>query len=397
MFARFYVYSFCALFAGALMCFNAAASAGKPVKVFILSGQSNMEGKASATTLEAVLNNTEHEHHKVVKHLKQDGHWVQRDDVFVTFLDRKATLLSPLHGPLSVGFGSLKNMKDERGKWQNHPGVGPELGIGWVLGEHFDEPVLLIKAAWGGRSVRQTFRPPSAMPSEAALLAHLDKRKQKHPDATLDEVRESYGSDYRKVLSEVARVLENIDQYVPGYKASDGYEVAGFIWFQGWNDMVSGGNPDYTEQLAHFIRDMRRDLSVPGLPFVIGELGNGGIDARKGALQFREQQRAVAQKDAFRGNVAFAETAKYWPAHLDKSEEYRAFGKLAGANKRKSLDDPTRVDPDEFLRVNWTEKTAHIKPYVSDRPYHYMGSGLCYYQMGESMGRAMVGLVEGKQ
>ncbi|MEM6260233.1 MAG: sialate O-acetylesterase [Planctomycetota bacterium] len=393
---RFYLHPLIALVVTALLPFHAAASSGKPVKVFILSGQSNMEGKASATTLEAVLNNPEHEHRGVIKHLKQDGQWVERDDVFVTYLDRKATELSPSHGPLSVGFGSLMKLKDENGRWHNHPGVGPELGIGWVLGEHFDEPVLLIKAAWGGRSVNHTFRPPSAMPSEADLQAHLERRKTKNPDATLGELRASYGEDYRKVLSEVTRVLDDIDQYVPGYDEAAGFEIAGFVWFQGWNDMVSGGNPAYTEQLAHLIRDMRRDLHAPGLPFVIGELGHKGVDAGGGYERFRRWQRAVVAMDEFTGTVAYAETAKYWPTHLDTSEEYRAFGKLAGANKRKPLDDPTRVDPAEFVRVNWTEKHAHIMPYRSDRPFHYMGSGLCYYRMGESMGRAMVGLIDGR-
>lgn len=393
---RFYLYPLIALFVCILLPFNAAASSAKPIKVFILSGQSNMEGKASASTLDAVLNNPEHEHRDTIKHLKKDGQWVKREDVFVTFLDRKKTELTPTHGPLSVGFGSLMKLKDENGRWHNHPGVGPELGIGWVLGEYFDEPVLLIKAAWGGRAVGYTFRPPSAMPAEAELQAHLDKTKHKHPDRTIEDLRENYGSDYRKVLSEVARVLEDIDQYVPGYQEANGYEIAGFIWFQGWNDMVSGGNTAYPEQLSHFIRDMRRDLKAPDMPFVIGELGHKGLDAGGGYERFRQWQREVAAMDAFQGNVAYAETAKYWPTHLDTSEEYRAFGKLAGANKRKSLDDPTRVDPAEFVRVNWTQKHAHIMPYRSDRPFHYMGSGLCYYQMGESMGRAMLELLDKK-
>ncbi|MEM9348320.1 MAG: sialate O-acetylesterase [Planctomycetota bacterium] len=393
---RFYPYTFIVLLISALLPFNAAASSSNSVKVFILSGQSNMEGKGSATTLEAVLNNPEHKHRDVIKHLKQDGEWVKRDDVFVTYLDRKATELSPAHGPLSVGFGSLKKQKDENGKWYNVPGVGPELGIGWVLGEHFDEQVVLIKAAWGGRSVKHTFRPPSAMPSGAELQAVHAAAKQKNPGKMFEEVRSKYGEDYRKVLTEVARVLDDLDQYVPGYNKDVGYELAGFIWFQGWNDMVGGGNPDYTEQMAHFIRDMRRDLGAPGLPFVIGEMGCQGVSAGDGYARFREQQHAVAEIEAFQGNVAVAETAKYWPKHLDTSKEYRAFGRELRANNAKALDDPTRVDPDEFVRVNWTEKHAAIMPYRSDRPFHYMGSGLCYYRMGASMGRAMVGLLDEK-
>ncbi|MBX2852403.1 MAG: sialate O-acetylesterase [Phycisphaeraceae bacterium] len=135
---------------------------------------------------------------------------------------------------------------------------------------------------------------------------------------------------------------------MPGYKKEDGYELAGLIWFQGWNNMVGGGNPAYTEQLAHFIRDMRKDLGAPGLPFVIGEMG----------------------------------------------EDWQAFRELAKANESKPEDDPTRIHPGEFYKINWEQKNRDRLKFQSDRAYHYMGSGLCYYQMGEPMGKAMLGLYQ---
>lgn len=70
------------------------------------------------------------------------GKWRVRDDVFIHYLQRK--------GPLTVGFGAKETM------------IGPELGIGWVTGDAFKEPVLLIKCAWGGKSLGVDFRPPSA-------------------------------------------------------------------------------------------------------------------------------------------------------------------------------------------------------------------------------------------
>ena len=39
---------------------------------------------------------------------------------------------------------------------------GPELQFGHVLGDHFDNQVLLIRTAWGGRSLLGDFRPPSS-------------------------------------------------------------------------------------------------------------------------------------------------------------------------------------------------------------------------------------------
>ena len=364
----------------------------KPVKVFVLAGQSNMEGKASASTLDAVLEDPKQR--DAVKHLKKDGEWVKREDVFVTFLDRSHSELSPAHGPLSVGFGSPKNLRGPDGKRTSYPGVGPELGIGWVLGDHFDEPVLLIKAAWGGRALKQTFRPPSAMPTEAEIKERLAQVQRKNPDATYDEVAASYGSDYRKVVSEVKRVLDDIEQYVPGYDKDAGYELAGFIWFQGWNDMVGGGNPQYTEQLADFINDIRKDLNAPGLPFVIGEQGNGGVVGSENMMKFRAQQKAVTEFDEFKGNVAVAPTAKYWPDDMGLSEDWKAFVKEAKVNESKPKDDPTRIDPGEYYKINWEQKNWDRLKYQSDRPYHYMGSGLCYYQMGESMAREMITLIE---
>ena len=125
-----------------------AADKKKPVKVFILADQSNMEGKATVTTLDAVINDPKT--HDQFKHLKPDGKWLVRDDVWVTYLDRKDKRRSvPVHGPLTVGFGSPKLARDKNFKRVPVQTIGPELGIGHVLGDHYDEPVLLINNGLG--------------------------------------------------------------------------------------------------------------------------------------------------------------------------------------------------------------------------------------------------------
>ena len=111
----------------------------KPIKVFILAGQSNMEGKAKITLLD--FQATQPATRQLYAHLRKDGEWVKRDDVWIKFLNRK--------GKLTVGYGSPKC-------------IGPELGFGTVVGDHYDEQVLLIKTAWGGRSLYRDFRSPSA-------------------------------------------------------------------------------------------------------------------------------------------------------------------------------------------------------------------------------------------
>ena len=117
----------------------------KPVKVFVLAGQSNMEGQAVADltgkdynggkgTLNALL--ADPEKAKLVKHLRgDDGKWAVRGDVWVRYQREKQPLLA---GPLSVGFAVYGGT--------HH--FGPELQCGHVLGDHVAEQVLLIKTAW---------------------------------------------------------------------------------------------------------------------------------------------------------------------------------------------------------------------------------------------------------
>ncbi len=368
-----------------------------PVRVFILAGQSNMEGKALASTLEPLLR--DEETRERFRHLKSGGEWTARNDVWVTYLDRRGRGGTPLpvHGPLSIGFGGYRVVRDKDGKRRSAPTIGPELGIGHVLGDHFAEPVLLIKIAWGGRAVKHSFRPPSAPPTDDEVRARLAQVRRKDPDRTFADLKKSYGSDYRKMLSETRRVLDEIATYVPMHDADAGYEISGLIWFQGWNDGVGKGNPDYVEQLACFVRDIRKDLDRPELPFVIGELGVDGPGATGWIRTFRDQQAAVAALPEWKGTVRLAKTAPYWdtgPSWMaGKWDEFR---EAARANEAKPADDPSRVDPRQFFRKNWLEKYAKGLAYTSDRRYHYNGSGRSYYEMGQSMARTMLEILNSK-
>ncbi len=74
--------------------------------------------------------------------------------------------------------------------------------------------------------------------------------------------------------------LENIKTDFPTY-AGQGYELAGFVWYQGWNDGVDPKNavPEYEQNLVNLIKDVRKDLKAPNLPFVIGELTGPWVEA----------------------------------------------------------------------------------------------------------------------
>lgn len=272
----------CALYL--LLLYTATLQADTaPVKVFILAGQSNMEGQAVADlsgkdynggkgTLNALL--ADPTKAKLVQHLKgADGKWTVRDDVWVRYQREKQPLLA---GPLTIGFAVYGGT--------HH--FGPELQFGHVLGDHFKEQVLLIKTAWGGKSLYKDFRPPSS--------------------------KGEVGPYYTRMLDEIRLALANLKKDFPAYQGQ-GYELAGFVWYHGWNDGVDPklAVPEYEQNLVNLIKDVRKDLNAPKLPVVIGELTGPWVDAPGTWATLRKAQASAAAKPEFKGNVLFVETRNF--------------------------------------------------------------------------------------
>ena len=327
-----------------------AETKANTVKVFVLSGQSNMEGKAPNSLLEHQAKDPKTR--DLFAHLRKDDQWIVRDDVFIKFLNR--------HGGLTVGYGSPDR-------------TGVELELGTVLGNHFEEPVLLIKAAWGGHSLVQMFRPPSAgLPSDDKLQAELaqtqervrkenEKNNKNNPLPTLDDIKAPYGSSYRAILSEVKNTFENYETLFPALKGKK-LQLAGFVWFQGWNDQY-GGQDEYAKNLKCLIQDVRNDLQSPDLPFVIAAMGqNGSKPATGPMLTIQQAQLSMNEVPEFRGKVRAFRTDEL----VDKAAE--------------------------ALYPKWKEQFEEWKLVGGDHPYHYLGSAIWFGRIGRKMGEAMVEL-----
>ena len=317
-----------------------------PIKVFILAGQSNMEGKAKIQLLDHQI--TAPETADFFAHVHVDGTYVVRDDVWINYLNR--------HGSLTTGYGS-------RGRF------GVELEFGNVVGNHFDEPVLLIKAAWGGKSIVRDFRPPSAgLPTDETLQAILAKtndnnRKRNRPEITIDDVKASYGKFYRMMMDEVTTTLRELGSRFPQLEGR-ATEIAGFVWFQGWNDQYNDAEREYEANMAHFIRDVRKDLGTPDLPFVIGLMGQNGSKPAKGAmLTIQNAQTAMETVPGFKRTVKAVRT----DVLIDKAAE--------------------------VLYPTWKENVEAWEKVGSDHPYHYLGSAIWFSRMGTAFGEAMLELM----
>lgn len=343
------VWSWVLVAAGSMLSASPCFAAGA-VQVFILAGQSNMEGKAPNELFDHQA--TDGATQDFFAHLRQDGKWRVRDDVFIKFLDR--------HGPLTLGFGS--------------PGrTGPELEFGHVVGEKFRDPVLLVKIAWGGRSIVKDFRSPSAgLPPREALEKELaqrqanvqknnEKNKKSDPLPTMEELQQGYGASYRSLLAEYKLTREQYGKLFPAL-ADKEWKLAGLVWFQGWNDQY-GGQDEYASNLAHLFRDLRRDLEAPKLPIVVAAMGQNGSKPATGAmLTIQTAQLGIEKLPEFQGNVKSVRT----DVLIDKAAE--------------------------ALYPTWRENLEQWKKTGGDHGYHYLGSAIWFTRIGRAMGEAMLEL-----
>ncbi|MEM9480469.1 MAG: sialate O-acetylesterase [Verrucomicrobiota bacterium] len=307
------------VFAATLLVLCALSiSNAENLKIFLLVGQSNMEGKGNPAHLDT------YKEDPLIKPtyegLKDGESWLIRDDVWITYPSKAR---GAKHGPLTVGYGT-----------KGEDSIGPEFGFGHTVGNAIDEPVLLVKCAWGGRSLAVPFRPPGAPPSEEELEARLEKAKKKRSEVTVDDIKAEYGVAYRDTVRYLEEELAALDERFPklrGHKP----EIAGIVWHQGFNDIINrdlreNQYSDYTEWLITFIKDLRKDIGAPEAPFVIGELSTGGIPKRG---DFQKAQASAAKPREFQGNVAFVPTAEYYDT---KAQELFDKGFWKGTDEQKA-------------------------------------------------------------
>lgn len=291
------------------------------VKVFILAGQSNMQGQGVVDLDHPQYYNggkgtlvwsMEHSASKDRMHHLRDSaqQWVVRKDVVV----RSQTEHGLKTGGLTIGFSGYDGM--------HH--IGPELQFGHRVGDHFEDPVLLIKTCWGGKSLYQDFRPPSA--------------------------EGETGKSYLKMLEEIRDALGNIKTDFPQLETQS-YELAGFVWMQGWNDMINEqARQQYAANLVLLAHDLRRDLQAPDLPIVVGELGNTGPAPAGSSMQlFREAQ----------------------------------------------AEGTSRIKNARFVETRHFARPAELSPNVG-HAHHWFGNAESYFFVGDQLGKSMVELISTK-
>ncbi|MEM6505983.1 MAG: sialate O-acetylesterase [Planctomycetota bacterium] len=389
----------------------------KPLRIYILAGQSNMEGHANIRTFEYIGEDPET---KPLLDLMtdDDGKPVTADRVWVSNATEYFEDQGVLSGMLTAGFGARQN-PSELGD-----NIGPEYTFGLKMQQAYNGPILIIKTAWGGKSLHTDLRPPSAGPYTLSVL-----QKRMYPtgeghgvpedlEQWMDDKIKATGVYYRKMIEHINKVLADPGKIVPGYRKDAGYEIAGFVWFQGWNDLAAphvyphelGAERYnmYSQVLTHFIEDVRKELKEPEMPFIIGVMGVGGPigptidnDQENTQVLFRE---AMAKPAKHINRVTAVPTAPYGDQALGQIEMHRE--KIRQAAYLLRVKDKNHANADGSMdeaeqRAYLAKMQAElIKPEddarwergASNAGYHYLGCAKTIAQIGVAFAESLLNI-----
>ncbi len=266
----------------------------KPVRVYILLGQSNMLGFGRIAPgkkgPDGSLTHAVKEKGLYPYLVDDEGNWTTRRDV------RNVRVMGS-------GLGGMRVFNNE---WLTIKGraIGPEIGIGHQLGNASDAPTLILKSCIGNRALGWDLLPPGGegfefTDSKGVEWVHPGYkgspekwRKGEEPK----RIKWYAGMQYDGDILRAKKVLAELDKYYPGAK---GYEIAGFFWWQGDRDSRSEAlSSRYEKNLVNLIKQLRKDFDAPDAKFVCaslgqtekGDAGNGGkildamlaVDGRSG-------------------------------------------------------------------------------------------------------------------
>ncbi len=312
------------------------ADLSQPVQVYILLGQSNMLGFGkTAGDKDGTLEHAVKEKGLYPYLIDQDGKWTERQDV------RNVRVMGS-------GTGDMKVFNNE---WMTIKGnaIGPEIGIGHYVGHVTEAPVLVLKSCIGNRSLGWDLLPPGSeqYEYEGKIYAGYKQSPDSWEAGTEPKPIGWYaGKQYDGDIARAKQVLDELDTYYPG---ANGYELAGFFWWQGDKDRYKAAHAArYEKNLVQLITVLREEFDAPNAKFVLATLGQ----TEKGA----------------------------------------------GGNDGKILDAMLAVDGDsgKYPEFQGNVATVYTHPLSKGGASnsHYSGNAETYMNVGEAMGQAMVKLLK---
>lgn len=264
----------------------------KPVKVFIVMGQSNTleMGKVMGSDKDGTLEHAVKKQKLYPFLLDITGNWATRKDV------RNVSVM-PKRGKMNVYRNDWLTISSKK--------IGIEIGIGHELGNAIDEPVMILKSSIGNRSLGWDLLPPGSKQYEfdhkdrnGKMKTYIHAGYKESPDkwekgTEPKKIGWYAGKQYDDDVANAQKILADLEKYYPGAKS---YEVAGFLWWQGDKDMRNAAHAAmYEKNLVQLIQALRKDFNAPRAAFVTASLGQTKEDdTTSGHGQILQAMKAVA-------------------------------------------------------------------------------------------------------
>jgi len=321
--------------------FKFAAEKEYPFKITFLTEAVNGLGWVWRTDIPGTLDTVVKTEKKFPHLVDDESNWTVRNDVWY-----KGVVTATANKGLTVGCGAGASS------------IGPELQFGHIMGYYHDEPVIIIKASQGNRSLGWDYLPPGSkrFTFEGRTYAgYKDTPSSWIEGEEKKPVNWYAGKQYDDCFNAVHEVLDNFATHFPQYK-DQGYEIAGFVWWQGHKDGNAAHASRYEQNLVHMIKTLRKEFKTPNAPFVIATIGFGGWKMAGHHLTVADAQLAVSGEKGkypeFAGNVLTIETRDFW----------------------KEVEESPR-----------------------NQDFHYNGNAETYLMVGDALGRGMVDLLNQKK
>jgi len=268
----------------------------KPVKVFILLGQSNMVGMGKIAGGEGSLENAVKNKNKYTYLVDDAGNWSERKDV------RNVRVMVGKGGGMQLFNNEWMTIKSTKT-------IGPEFGIGHPLGNAIDAPVMILKSCIGNRALGWDLLPPGSERYEVdgkIYAGYKDSPDSWDKGTEPKPINWYAGKQYDDDTANAKKVLAELDKHYPG---ATKYEVAGFFFWQGERDCGSAVlSSRYEQNLVRFIKQLRKDFNAPDAKFVLATLGEATKGSGGNGGKVLEAQLAVdgntGKYPEFKGNVA---------------------------------------------------------------------------------------------
>jgi hypothetical protein len=252
-----------------------------PVKVFILSGQSNMYGFGKVGEIgsaDGIL--AEYKNIRYYHSLQADPNPIKIYTSLKKGTYQSITVLTPSKVPK-----------------YDVPAFGPELGIAKVLTNKYpNEKIVLIKIAWGGTNLANNW-----IKDEGGTYTWFKARLNE----ALADIISTYGST--------------------------GYAISGIFWMQGESDATEELAPHYSNNLLYFTETMLRPFLDPyaknlvngKIPFIYGDIHTGWLP--KGLMILQEQYRAQFKIPCVRCMAESRSASKWDETPVDVDEQTAGF------------------------------------------------------------------------